>query len=249
MRGEGTVRDLTSTGPLILVNAAHPLRAPANPELAELEGGVLLERRAAAALRACLRAVGGTSGILPVSGWRSRPEQQAIWDDTLAKEGQAFTQSYVAMPDCSEHQTGLAIDLGRRQENVDFIRPYFPDEGVCRAFRLAAPRYGFVLRYPAGREAVTGIAHEPWHFRYVGPIHGEIMARLDLTLEEYLEELRNYPAGGAPFRFSTAEWECALTYLPGGVGEPFRLAGQQGLLCSGDNCGGVVAASWRSTGR
>ena len=39
------------------------------------------------------------------------------------------------------------------------------------------------------------------------------------------------------------------TYLPGGVGEPFRLAGQQGLLCSGDNCGGVVAASWRSTGR
>ena len=73
--------------------------------------------------------------------------------------------------------------------------------------------------------------------------------RLDLTLEEYLEELRNYPAGGAPFRFSTAEWECALTYLPGGVGEPFRLAGQQGLLCSGDNCGGVVAASWRSTGR
>ena len=132
---------------------------------------------------------------------------------------------------------------------MDFIRPYFPDEGVCRAFRLAAPRYGFVLRYPAGREAVTGIAHEPWHFRYVGPIHGEIMARLDLTLEEYLEELRNYPAGGAPFRFSTAEWECALTYLPGGVGEPFRLAGQQGLLCSGDNCGGVVAASWRSTGR
>ncbi len=248
MSGEGTVRDLTATGPLILVNAAHPLRTPTNPELVALEGGVLLERRAAAALRACLRAVGGTAGILPVSGWRSRAEQQAIWDDTLAKEGLAFTQSYVAMPDCSEHQTGLAIDLGRRQENVDFIRPYFPDEGVCRAFRLAAPRYGFVLRYPAGRENVTGIAHEPWHFRYVGPIHGEIMARLDLTLEEYLGEVRKYPAGGAPFRFSTAEWECALTYLPGGVGEPFRLAGQQGLLCSGDNCGGVVAASWRSTG-
>ena len=248
MRGEGTVRDLTATGPLILVNAAHPLRAPANPELAELEGGVLLERRAAAALRACLRAVGGTSGILPVSGWRSRAEQQVIWDDTLAKEGLAFTQSYVAMPDCSEHQTGLAIDLGRRQENVDFIRPYFPDEGVCRAFRLAAPRYSLVLRYPAGRENVTGIAHEPWHFRYVGPIHGEIMARLDLTLEEYLGKLRNYPAGGAPFLFAAAEWECTLTYLPGGVGEPFRLAGQQGLLCSGDNCGGVVAASWRSTG-
>ena len=162
MRGEGTVRDLTCTGPLILVNASHPLRVPADPELVELEGGVQLERRAAAALRACLRTVGGTAGILPVSGWRSRPEQQVIWDDTLAKEGLAFTQSYVAMPDCSEHQTGLAIDLGRRQENVDFIRPYFPDEGVCRAFRLA---------------------------------------------------------------------------------------GQQGLLCSGDNCGGVVAASWRSTGR
>ena len=78
---------------------------------------------------------------------------------------------------------------------------------------------------------------------------GLFFPRLDLTLEEYLGEVRKYPAGGAPFRFSTAEWECALTYLPGGVGEPFRLAGQQGLLCSGDNCGGVVAASWRSTGR
>ena len=49
MRGEGTVRDLTATGPLILVNTAHPLRTPTNPELVALEGGVLLERRAAAA--------------------------------------------------------------------------------------------------------------------------------------------------------------------------------------------------------
>ena len=248
MRGERPVRDLTGAGPLILVNAAHPLRVPADTELTELEGGVLLERRAAAALVACLRAVEGTEGILPVSGWRSRAGQQAIWDDTLAREGPAFTRSYVARPNCSEHQTGLAIDLGRRQEEVDFIRPHFPDEGVCRAFRLAAPRYGFVLRYPAGRKAVTGIAHEPWHFRYVGPLHGEIMTRLDLTLEEYLEQLRNYPAGGPPFRFAAEEWECAVTYLPGGRGEPCRLAGERGLLCSGDNCGGMVAASWRSTG-
>ena len=73
MRGEGTVRDLTATGPLILVNAAHPLRTLANPELAELEGGVLLERRAAAARRAGRRGIGGASGLLPVSGWRRPP--------------------------------------------------------------------------------------------------------------------------------------------------------------------------------
>ena len=136
----------------------------------------------------CIRAGGGEGQIVPVSGWRSREEQQRIWDDTLAKEGEAFTRQYVACPGCSEHQTGLAIDLGLAAPHIDFIRPDFPDTGVCRAFREQAGKYGFILRYPAGKEHITGIAHEPWHFRYVGTPHSAIMTRLGLTLEEYLEQ-------------------------------------------------------------
>ena len=174
---------------LVLVNAAHPLRGAETPDLAAPNPrypGVLLERRAAERLAACIRAVGGEGQIVPVSGWRSRAEQQAIWDDTLAREGEAFTRQYVASPGCSEHETGLAIDLGLAAPHIDFIRPHFPDEGVCRAFRRRAADYGFILRYPAGKEHVTGIAHEPWHFRYVGVPHAGRMAALGLTLEEYL---------------------------------------------------------------
>ena len=175
--------------PLILVNAAHPLRETEPPALAAPDPrypGVLMEREAARMLADCVRAVGGEGRIVPVSGWRSRAEQQAIWDGTMAREGEAFTRQYVACPGCSEHQTGLAVDLGLAGPHIDFIRPDFPDEGVCRAFRLRAADYGFILRYPAGKEHITGIAHEPWHFRYVGAPHAARMAARNLTLEEYL---------------------------------------------------------------
>ncbi|HWQ78566.1 MAG TPA: D-alanyl-D-alanine carboxypeptidase family protein, partial [Anaerovoracaceae bacterium] len=57
-------------------------------------------------------------------------------------------------------------------------------------------QYGFIERYPAGRERVTHIAHEPWHFRYVGYPHSELMTEKALTLEEYTDYLRQFPHRG-----------------------------------------------------
>lgn len=99
-----------------------------------------MERRAARLLAACVQAVRGAGAIVPVSGWRSQAEQQQIWDDTLRTEGDAFTRQYVALPGCSEHQTGLAMDLGRAADHIDFIRPDFPDDGVCGVFRQGGGR-------------------------------------------------------------------------------------------------------------
>lgn len=99
-------REQTCQGPLVLIDRAHPLQEGAPPELVpvdRLHPQVLLERRAARLLAACIRSVGGGRTIVPVSGWRSRAEQQAIWDDTRAREGDAFTRQYVALPGCSEH--------------------------------------------------------------------------------------------------------------------------------------------------
>ena len=73
-----------------------------------------------------LAAVGSVGAIVPVSGYRPRAEQQAIWEDALAEHGKAFTETYVARPGCSEHQTGLAIDLGENGPEVDFLCPAFP---------------------------------------------------------------------------------------------------------------------------
>ena len=176
-------------GDLVLVNGTFPC-PPGLPEaplvpVHPADGGILMTRRAAAMLNALMEELGGWADILPVSGWRSQAEQRAIWDDSMAENGEEFTRKFVARPGHSEHQTGLAIDLGLRGEEVDFIRPEFPYEGICQAFRARMARYGFIQRYPAGKERITGIAHEPWHFRYVGTPHAQLMTERGLTLEEY----------------------------------------------------------------
>ena len=177
---------------LTLVNRAHPLaRRPAPEELVPALPGspdVLLLRPAARALRALLADIGAGEAIVPVSGWRSREEQEALWEGSLRDHGLAFTETYVARPGCSEHETGLAIDLGENVPGLDFIRPSFPDHGICGRCRARAADFGFLLRYPRGKEAVTGIGWEPWHFRYVGTPWAREIAGRGLTLEEYLHE-------------------------------------------------------------
>lgn len=240
------------TGSLILVDAGHPFRQPAAEQLLPVgEGaGVLLERRAALLLDRLMESFGGWRGILPVSGWRSREEQQAIWDDTLRREGEAFTRQYEALPGHSEHQTGLAIDLGERREQVDFIRPAFPQGGVCGEFRRRAASHGFIERYPAGKEAVTGIAYEPWHFRYVGAPHALMMAEWGCTLEEYLDQLRPRRWGEDPLRFRREGWDVAIAYLaaaPGGV-TAFEVEEARPWCISGNNQDGFILTQWGPTG-
>ena len=242
------MRTLTrTTGALLLVNAAHSMPTSAAPDLVCVDPRwpeVQLERRAAGLLNACIRAVGGEKAIVPVSGWRSQEEQQAIWDDTLVKEGEAFTRQYVALPGCSEHQTGLAIDLGLASEEIDFIRPNFPYSGLCGAFRKQAADYGFILRYPAGKEAVTGIAHEPWHFRYVGVPHARFMAEQGFVLEEYVAMLRR-DYSQRPLTVCSASHMFHIWYCDEAVRE--ELLSEPGGYCqvSEDNCGGFVVTTWR----
>ena len=134
-------------GPLILVNASHPIPAKRPPRLAPAlpdQGNVLLESHAAKSLAACVKASGAQGRIRAVSGWRSRAEQRQIWNDSLRENGEAFTRSYVALPGCSEHETGLAIDLAAEAPEIDFIRPDFPRDGVFAVFQCAMPLIGWV---------------------------------------------------------------------------------------------------------
>lgn len=191
-------REAVYKGSLLLVNRLHPLHFSDTDALCLTDSrypGVLMNTSAAHALRACLRAVNGEGRITPVSGWRSRQEQKRIWDESLAENGETFTHSYVAAAGCSEHETGLAIDLGRAAKKIDFIRPGFPDYGVCKHFRREAARFGFIQRYQAGKEELTGISPEPWHFRYVGVPHAMLITGNGLCLEEYTAFLRGGPRG------------------------------------------------------
>ncbi len=204
-------------GNLILVNASHGIQGdpedvlvPACSRFPE----ILLQRCAATLLNELMKEIQGWDFIVPVSGYRSREEQQRIWDDSLRENGAEFTKKYVAVPGHSEHQTGLAIDLGLKAEHIDFIRPDFPYSGICQTFRERAAKYGFILRYPAGKEKITGISHEPWHFRYVGVPHAEIMVQRGLTLEEYTDFIRQFSYESKPYLTQNGSGQIQIGFLP-----------------------------------
>lgn len=232
------------SGNLILINASHPHMESRRPALAPAVPGssVLLEARAAAMLTGALERIGALGEIVPVSGWRSNGEQREIWEGSMAESGEDFTRKYVALPGCSEHETGLAIDLALRADAIDFIRPDFPYDGVCGRFRDIAADYGFIERYPAGKEHITGIAAEPWHFRYVGRPHARVMREMGLALEEYVEFLRGYPypgellcAGGGGYEAEIGFTRC---YGPG-------IAPSSPYQVSGNNVDGYILTLWR----
>lgn len=204
-------------GKLILVNAHYPCRdniakhtlLPVNTDT----DMILLADDAVRSLTFLMNKINGWEQIAAVSGWRSMREQEEIYSSSLKDNGRAFTESFVALPGHSEHQTGLAVDLALKQKHIDFICPDFPYTGICRMFRHDAVSYGFIERYPKGKENITGIAHEPWHFRYVGVPHAEIMTNNNFVLEEYILFLKNYPRGRKHYFHKTGNNHISVSYL------------------------------------
>ena len=112
------------------------------------------------------------------SGFRSYATQAQLYQSYVNQEGQAAADRYSARPGYSEHQTGLAFDvIGTDGQLVE-------DAGVAQWLLDHASDYGFVVRYPRGKESVTGYMHEEWHLRYIGKEAKDIAAS-GLTLEEY----------------------------------------------------------------
>lgn len=246
-----TPAEMVGSGPLVLVNQSHPLeREPDTTSLLPSDDRrphILLDARAGTVLNRFLSDLGCTGEIVPVSGYRSRAEQEAIFSDSLRDNGEDFTRSYVALPGCSEHQTGLAIDLGENRPDLDFIRPQFPDTGVFRTFRRRASEYGFILRYPEDKTSITGIQYEPWHFRYVGWPHARLMEREGLVLEGYHRLLEDYPECGPHLHFQEQgrSFEVYTVSRDNLEDLPSRLP--KNTLCqwSGNNGSGVVVTIWR----
>lgn len=244
-------RDLIYVGNLILVNVKYPYQenvaqrtlVPVN----ERANNILLDNHVVKLLSSLMDKLNGWEQIAAVSGWRSMLEQEEIYKGSLKENGKSFTEKFVALPGCSEHQTGLAIDLALKQEHIDFICPDFPYTGICQTFRKAAISYGFIERYPHNKEFITGISHEPWHFRYVGAPHAEIMSNLGLVLEEYISFLRNYPYGKKHYLHKMKNTCIAVSYLEASKGEYTRVEIDETIpyLVSGNNIDGFIITEWR----
>lgn len=145
-----------------------------------------LEKEASNKLLELIKYIEGENLIIPVSGYRSYNEQKLIYIKSLLKNGLNYTKKYVAREGNSEHQTGLAIDLGLNSVDNDFISPSFKDHPIVDKFLKYMADFGFILRYPKDKTAITGIAYEPWHFRYVGKEHSQIIDKRNWSLEEYI---------------------------------------------------------------
>lgn len=119
-----------------------------------------------------------------VSAYRSYSRQYTIYATNLVTQGIAHTNRYSAAPGRSEHQTGLAIDISCASEGFG-LETTFADtpEGIW--VRENAHRFGFILRYPKDKEAITGYNYEPWHIRYVGTELAGYLYETGLTLDEY----------------------------------------------------------------
>ena len=117
--------------------------------------------------------------ITYTSGFRSYAYQDALYKDYVSQYGQAAADRFSARAGHSEHQTGLAIDVNTADDSFT---------GTPEAYWLEkhAHEYGFIVRYPAGKEAVTGFQYEPWHIRYLGVQTATAVYNSGLTLEEYL---------------------------------------------------------------
>ena len=122
------------------------------------------------------------------SAYRSIEEQQRIIDDYTIKYGIDYVNKYVAPIKTSEHHTGLAIDLAlvvngkKLTENEDL----FANENIYLEIHKYLSDFGFILRYPKGKENITGYNYEPWHIRYVGIENAKFISSNNLTLEEYM---------------------------------------------------------------
>ena len=192
-------------GYLVLVNHNHYFErpAPGRLDLAYIENHIttgfrvlgqnnLLERSVIPPLDEMMAAFieeTGNRTVAVISAFRNRYAQQAILDDHISRMGRTEALRWVAIPGYSEHHTGLAFDLGIYTGGV---RSTFTGEGVTSWFNRNAPNFGFILRYPYNRFAITQTAFEPWHFRYVGLPHSLIITQNNIVLEEYIDMMRRY---------------------------------------------------------
>lgn len=126
------------------------------------------------------------------SGYRSRNYQQIVWNDCLKKHGLEHTKKFVAVPGYSEHQTGLAVDFLLYENGIFYEDQKMKSHPVLKVVADNAWKFGFIIRYPLGKEEITGYGYEPWHLRYVDNVDiAKYIHDNNLCLEEYLDLEKN----------------------------------------------------------
>ena len=122
--------------------------------------------------------------LLVISAYRTSARQNSLFNNSVNKNGMEHALLYSAKSGHSEHQLGLAVDFNTTQESFEKTKEF-------EWLKNNAYKYGFILRYPKGKEFITGYGYEPWHYRYVGIDISTKIFKENITYEEYIVKFSN----------------------------------------------------------
>ena len=175
---QGEVTEPTYINGVLIANKKYPLPKSYHP------GEEPTAKQAMDEL--ILAAKGAGYSIIAFSSFRSYDYQKGLYDKYVARDGKENADRYSARPGHSEHQTGLAFDVGEVGREDLWLTSEFGETPAGKWLVKNAHQYGFILRYPKGKEAITGFMYESWHYRYLGVELATKVYESGLTLEEYL---------------------------------------------------------------
>ena len=237
----------TSRGNLILVNNDNGCELPDESELVDIAGfktqsyrvsdnGLLLLNSVIEPLNNMMDAFYNETGcadIAIISAFRDYNRQQEIFDEYIAIMGREEAKKRVSLPGHSEHNSGIAVDLGVYSEGE--IRTFL-QTGVNGWFFINSYKYGFIPRYPEEKTDITKITYEPWHFRYVGAPHAYFIYHSGMCLEEYIDFIRGFRRD-EPYRdsYDGEDYEIYFTR-----DTKITLSDGQDAQISGDNIDGFI---------
>ncbi|MEY8537492.1 M15 family metallopeptidase [Lactococcus muris] len=225
-----SLSDIVDTKNLQLVNSEYAFASNGSvPDLVSSNNGLFLRTDVLTAVSSLLNdtrnAVGGQ--LILNSGYRTAEEQEQLYFNTADK-------AYVQEAGHSEHETGLAADIAI--QNVADVENSPQSQYLIKN----AWKYGFILRYPGDKTAITGIANEPWHFRYVGEVHAQYMTEYELVLEEYIERLKKVGS----YRLNKGGKNYTVRYETPHDNQ-LQLPNDVQYEISSDNTGGYIITSWK----
>lgn len=181
---------------LVLINKQHPIPEDYDFKLGTFTSGMRCDERVIEDLLLMMQAAKQDGLNLVVrSPYRTSDHQEDNFNDRIKsymRQGLSYMDAYkatsrvITVPGCSEHEVGLALDI--TSDTFIPLLQGFADTEEGKWLEEHCHEYGFILRYPSGKEHITGIEYEPWHFRYVGREAATIMKEENLCLEEFWDK-------------------------------------------------------------
>ena len=180
-------------------------------------------------------AQGGSKTVNVVAGHRTKEYQQHLFDQSAERNGLDHANKYVAQPGGSEHHTGLVVDFSVLYSNGSSAE--YNGTGEYAWINDNCQDYGYVVRYETGKEELTGIWDEPWHFRYIGVPHATEAAAKEMCLEEYIDYLKQFTFDGEHLTIECADGKYEAWYT---AGTEVYLPDSGEYSVSGNNVDGII---------